>query len=79
MNSHVVLFNDGILPTYVVVHFAPSEAERGVRERDVREIELFADEQLRTLICDSIALDDLPPRTKASLLAALNKSREAVV
>ncbi|HEV7610581.1 MAG TPA: hypothetical protein VGO37_01750 [Steroidobacteraceae bacterium] len=70
MNSHVVLFNKGILPTYLVVHFKPNETEW-----DVKEIEMYADQHLRTLLCDAINLDQLPAATQASLIAALNESR----
>jgi hypothetical protein len=71
MNSHVVLFNKGVLPTYLVVHFKPNE-----KEWDVREIEIYADQHLRTLLCDAITFDQLPAQTQASLISALNKARE---
>jgi hypothetical protein len=71
MNSHVVLFNTGILPTYLVVHFKPNE-----RAWDVTEIEMFADQHLRTLLCDEITFDQLPAATQASLIGALNEARD---
>jgi hypothetical protein len=74
MNSHVVLFNRGILPTYLVVHFKPNETEW-----DVKEIEMYADQHLRTLLCDAINLDQLPAATQASLIAALNEAREGAL
>ncbi len=74
MNSHVVLFNKGILPTYLVVHFRPNE-----HEWDVREIEMYADQHLRTLLCDAISMDQLPAQTQASLIGALNKTRQGAL
>jgi hypothetical protein len=70
MNSHIVLYNRGVLPTYLVVHF-----RSGARDWDITEIEMYADEQLRTLICDAITFDQLPPRSRASLLRSMNESR----
>jgi hypothetical protein len=69
MNKHIVLFNGGVLPTYLVVHFNPT-----AQNWDISEIEMFADEQLRSLICDSIVFSQLPPRTRASLTRALNET-----
>ena len=74
MNSHVVLFNRGILPTYLVVHFKPNETAW-----DVKEIEMYADQHLRTLLCDAINLDQLPPATQASLIGALNAARDGAL
>jgi len=74
MNSHIVLFNKGVLPTYLVVHFKPND-----KDWDVREIEMYADQHLRTLLCDAISLDQLPAQTQASLIGALNKTREGAV
>ena len=71
MNSHVVMFNRGILPTYLVVHFKPHEARW-----DVKEIEMYADQHLSTLLCDAISFDQLPPATQDSLIAALNDARD---
>jgi hypothetical protein len=70
MNKHIVLFNRGILPTYLVVHFNPNK-----RQWDISEIEIYADEQLQVLICDSITFNQLPSGTKASLTNALNEAR----
>jgi hypothetical protein len=74
MNSHVVLFNRGILPTYLVVHFKPNETAW-----DVKEIEMYADQPLRTLLCDAINFDQLPPATQASLIGALNEARDGAL
>jgi hypothetical protein len=74
MNSHVVLFNRGILPTYLVVHFKPNDTAW-----DVKEIEMYADQHLRTLLCDAINLDQLPAATQASLIGALNEAREGAL
>jgi hypothetical protein len=70
MNSHIVLYNRGVLPTYLVVHY-----RSGVRDWDISEIEMYADEQLRTMICDAITFDHLPPKSRASVLRAMNESR----
>ncbi|MHB8476763.1 MAG: hypothetical protein ACYDBZ_10825 [Steroidobacteraceae bacterium] len=69
MNKHIVLFNRGILPTYLVVHFNPNR-----RRWDINEIEIYADEELQVLICDSIAFNQLPAGTKASLTNALDEA-----
>ena len=74
MNSHVVLFNKGILPTYLVVHFKPND-----KKWDVREIEMYADPHLRTLLCDAISLDQLPPQSQATLISALNATRRGAL
>jgi hypothetical protein len=70
MNSHIVLYNRGVLPTYLVVHY-----RAGARDWDITEIEMYADEQLGTLICDAITFDQLPPKSRAGLLRAMNESR----
>ena len=74
MNNHIVLFNKGVLPTYLVVHFKPND-----KDWDVREIEMYADQHLRSLLCDAITMDQLPAQTRASLISALNKSREGTL
>jgi hypothetical protein len=74
MNNHIVLFNKGVLPTYLVVHFKPND-----KEWDVREIEMYADQHLRTLICDAITIDQLPAQSRASLISALDRAREGTL
>jgi hypothetical protein len=70
MNRHIVLFNDGVLPTYLVIHYKPND-----HYWDIKEIEMYADEQLQSAICDAITLEQLPTKTRTRLIAALNKAQ----